>query len=104
MLELEGVYTELPEWNEPGSRPPQGKRNEGWKPEEKPPAPWHNWLFHRIYQSFLEIAQAAVWRRGGPTAQRPTNPRLYEQYFDTDLGRPIWWDGNKWVDASGQAV
>lgn len=23
--------------------------------------------------------------------------------FDTDLGKPIWWDGTKWVDANGNA-
>ena len=22
-------------------------------------------------------------------------------YFDTDLGKPIWWNGTKWVDANG---
>ena len=24
-----------------------------------------------------------------------------QQYFDTDLGKPIWLDGTKWVDANG---
>lgn len=26
------------------------------------------------------------------------------QYFDTDLGIPIWWDGTQWVNANGAAV
>jgi hypothetical protein len=25
-------------------------------------------------------------------------------YFDTDLGKPIWWTGEKWVDAMGNGV
>lgn len=25
-------------------------------------------------------------------------------FFDTDLGKPIWWNGTKWVDANGNAV
>ena len=25
-------------------------------------------------------------------------------YFDTDLGKPIWWDGSGWVDATGTSV
>lgn len=26
------------------------------------------------------------------------------QMFDTTLGKPIWWDGSQWVDATGTAV
>lgn len=43
----------------------------------------------------------------GPTLARPTGfPGLLvgQQYFDTDLGYPIWWDGAQWVDASGTPV
>lgn len=41
----------------------------------------------------------------GPTASRP-DPADYPDgftpsYFDTDVGAPIWWDGDKWVDAAG---
>ena len=25
-------------------------------------------------------------------------------YFDTTLGRPIWWNGTNWVDATGTTV
>jgi hypothetical protein len=25
-------------------------------------------------------------------------------YFDTDLGKPIWWNGTAWVDSSGTSV
>lgn len=43
-------------------------------------------------------------RQGGETNDRPAEPRLYEMYFDTDLGIPVWWDGEDWVDAGGQVV
>lgn len=36
------------EWNQPGVEPTQTKKNEGWLPEEKPPAEYFNWLFNRI--------------------------------------------------------
>lgn len=26
------------------------------------------------------------------------------EYFDTTLGKPIWWTGDKWVDSAGEAV
>ena len=38
---------------------------------------------------------------GGTTAQRPADPELYKPYFDTTLGKPIWWDGTDWKDSSG---
>lgn len=45
----------------------------------------------------------------GTTAQRPalgTISKRY-QYFDTDLaaaGKPIWWTGTQWIDATGTVV
>lgn len=36
------------EWNQPGVEPPQTKKDQGWLPEEKPPAEYFNWLFNRI--------------------------------------------------------
>lgn len=42
----------------------------------------------------------------GDTASRPSGgvpfgPLLGQMYFDTDLTKPIWWDGTQWVDATG---
>jgi hypothetical protein len=41
---------------------------------------------------------------GGATGDRPSSPKLYEFYFDTTLGIPIWHDGTNWVDATGSTV
>jgi len=37
-------------------------------------------------------------RRWGTTAQRPvlTSEDIGFEYFDTDLGSPIWWNGTDW--------
>ncbi len=42
----------------------------------------------------------------GATAARPTLPATWVgyQFFDTTLGRPVWWDGSQWVDADGVAA
>lgn len=42
----------------------------------------------------------------GPTASRPTGPPTGFSYFDTDLGRPIWFKGSSfgWVFADGTSV
>lgn len=41
----------------------------------------------------------------GTTGERPTIPsgsiRRGIMYFDTTLGKPIWWNGSGWVDATG---
>ncbi len=41
---------------------------------------------------------------GGSSEERPATPKLYHPYFDTTLGKPIWWTGTKWVDAVGVDV
>jgi hypothetical protein len=61
-----------------------------------------------------EKVGADIWRirydfkpeslRGGTTAQRPANPQLFQQYFDTTVGLPVWWNGTAWQDAAGNAV
>lgn len=50
-----------------------------------------------------EATQSVVWA-SGTTANRPASPVAGQRYFDTDLGRPIWFDGTGWVDAAGTAV
>lgn len=39
----------------------------------------------------------------GTTDKRPAfnNIRTGFQYFDTTLGKPIWYNGTEWVDATG---
>jgi hypothetical protein len=37
----------------------------------------------------------------GATVNRPTAVFTGLQFFDTDLGYPIWWNGLIWVDATG---
>jgi hypothetical protein len=36
------------------------------------------------------------------TEDRPEAPPAGFHVFDTDLGKPIWWDGEGWVDAAGE--
>lgn len=40
----------------------------------------------------------------GTTEQRPTDINIGFQYFDTDLNKPIYWTGSKWVYATGADV
>lgn len=60
--------------------------------------PWTTWA---ASVSSLLTATAA----SGTTAQRPTS-FLYvgRPYFDTTIGKPLWYSGAAWVDATGAAV
>lgn len=40
----------------------------------------------------------------GTTAQRPAVAAVGAEYFDTDLGKPVWWDGTQWVEAAAQDI
>ena len=40
----------------------------------------------------------------GPSSDRPTEPTVGQKYFDTDLGKPIYWNGTEWVDALGNSA
>lgn len=42
--------------------------------------------------------------RSGGTVGRPENPYPWQSYCDTTLGKPIWWNGTAWVDATGNTV
>ena len=40
----------------------------------------------------------------GVTATRPSTSILGQQYFDTTIGKPVWWDGTEFVDATGSSA
>jgi len=41
----------------------------------------------------------------GTTASRPTERlEVGQYYFDTTIGRPIYWNGTNWINAAGTVV
>lgn len=40
----------------------------------------------------------------GNTSNRPIRASKGFQYFDTTINKPIFWDGSKWIDATGATV
>jgi hypothetical protein len=40
----------------------------------------------------------------GTTAQRPIAPAVTQEYFDTTLDEPIWWNGSNWINAMGTNI
>jgi len=60
----------------------------------------------RLYFTRLNnFSQAIATPDVGTTTQRPIDKLLTgQQFFDTTLGYPIWWNGSKWVNYNGTAV
>lgn len=43
-------------------------------------------------------------RQMGTSVARPSNPRGGDFYLDSNLNKPIWWNGSNWIDATGASV
>lgn len=55
-----------------------------------------SYFFTRIDETVESV------RQSGTTVQRPTKALWTGRpYFDTTLGKPIWYEGPGWVDATG---
>lgn len=52
----------------------------------------------------FQVVNRGYVNLGGTTAGRPGSPSKYQQYFDTDVGKPIFYNGSAWVDATGTAI
>lgn len=59
-----------------------------------------NMMDHQILSNIERLYDLTALR--GDTASRPTEN--LHQYFDTDLGIPIWWNGTNWINASNTIV
>jgi hypothetical protein len=40
----------------------------------------------------------------GTTADRPVSPKIGHYYFDTDINKPIWFNGTDYTDSAGTIV
>lgn len=54
--------------------------------------------------SFLGGWRDIVAPLGGYSEERPSSPSLGTCFFDSSLGKPLWWNGSSWVDAAGDVV
>lgn len=55
--------------------------------------------------SLLDATYASIpIRIVGTTAARPVTPPQATMYFDVTLGKPVWYYGTGWVDATGASV
>jgi type II secretory pathway component PulK len=56
---------------------------------------------NQIQQAIITLSTPSA----GTTGSRPsTDLQIGQQYFDTTINRPIWWDGTNWINAAGTVV
>ncbi|MEI2272550.1 hypothetical protein OHD16_10405 [Sphingobacterium sp. ML3W] len=55
----------------------------------------------RVYNVFN---QTDSYNARGTTLQRPITSLVGQEYFDTTLNRPVWWNGSIWVDGKQSAA
>jgi hypothetical protein len=60
----------------------------------------------RLYFAQIDnFTQSSAIPDSGITASRPTEQlQIGQQYFDTTINRPIWWNGTNWINAAGTVV
>jgi hypothetical protein len=54
--------------------------------------------------SLSQIQRINQYYFSGITSNRPSAPYVGEQFFDTTIGLPIWWNGANWINAAGIVV
>lgn len=63
----------------------------------KPVKAWLDWC--------NDIATNSKYRGSDTTANRPANGLTDgDWYLDTTLGKPVWYYGSGWIDATGTTV
>lgn len=60
-------------------------------------------LAHPVNGILLSSPDARI-TSSGTTAARPVTVSTGYMYYDTTIGKPIWWNGSSWRDATGAAA
>lgn len=61
---------------------------------------WPSFPAANIFTSRVD-KQVNIEPSSGSTVDRPVDLMTGQMYFDTNLGKPVWWTGSQWVDATG---
>src|SRR5690625_3577781 len=81
----------LPAWKNPGVEPPESLKKEGWKPGQKPPADYFDWLHYRTYKSLEELQEKAETKEGSQrkASQAERNAKNYTDEQVSEIVVPV---------------
>ena len=57
-----------------------------------------------LTQSLPAESGTVLLIQNGATGSRPTVTSIGYMFFDITLGKPVWWNGAVWKDATGSTV
>ncbi|NKI23257.1 hypothetical protein HFN20_18830 [Paenibacillus dendritiformis] len=77
----------LPEWKQPGIRPPESKIKEGYQVLDKPPAAWLNWQMNTTYEALQELQEKAAEKED--VSQALGEARAYTDEKTKNLEAPV---------------
>ena len=60
-----------------------------------------NW---RIEKDLLRRIKKQLFYSDNNENERPLNPDVGEYFFDINIKKPIWWDGDNWIDCNGNKI
>ena len=81
------------------------KTSASLNPASKSPLFYNDRLLFPVAEGFIDVfGEPSNIKRSGTTANRPTPNNVGFIYLDTTLGKPIWWNGTNWIDATGATV
>ncbi|MGG3840044.1 pyocin knob domain-containing protein [Paenibacillus thiaminolyticus] len=75
----------LPEWKQPGIRPPESKIKEGYQVLDKPPAAWLNWQMNTTYEALQELQEKAAEKEDVSQTLGEAKAYTDEKVADIDL-------------------
>lgn len=52
----------------------------------------------------LQVVSRKYVTLNGNTANRPKSSVVGQSYYDTQIGKPVWWAGSSFKDAAGNIV
>lgn len=66
-------------------------------------------LAERIAEEFkkkvsTDALQTSVWNAGDSATRPGVGVVTGQMYYDTTLGKPLWWDGSVWKDSAGSTA
>lgn len=95
---------QLPRWDDEGVEPPDSKKTNGWDAGDKPPAPYFNWIFNRIYKVFQELFSKAAEKTDlialqADVTQRAINVKFLPLLYASAKGDGVTDDKQSFKDA-----
>lgn len=100
------LYNETKKWSESSAVTAVDKGNNKITVEDASNLVVGDHFYYKSHLTYMREAEYGYVQltMSGNSGKRPANPRTGMMYLDTQINKPIWWNGNNWIDATGTTV